>query len=600
MKPIRNIAIIAHVDHGKTTLVDQMLRQSGVFRANQEVRDLVMDSGDLERERGITILAKNTAIRWGDTKINIVDTPGHADFGGEVERVLQMVDGVLLLVDAFDGPMAQTRFVLRKAFERGLKPIVVINKVDRPHARPVQVLDEVLSLFCDFELEDHQLEFRTIYASGRDGWAARGLSDERKDFRPLFEAILRDIPAPGGDPDALPCLSVAAIDYDTYVGRIAIGRVREGRLRRGQVVGIVGRDGDVRRETIEKLMVFENLAKQEVEEVEAGEICAIVGLEQVEIGETVTDLDEPHFLPVPPVEEPTISVIFTINTSPLAGQEGRYVQSRKLKERLFRETESDVALRVEETDSADSLKVSGRGTLHLGILIERLRREDYEFAVGKPQVIMHGDDEPMERVTVDVPEDASGTVVSLFVKRRGEMVNLENRGGHVRQEFVIPSRGLIGLRTRLLTATRGEAVMQTIFEGYGPHRGPISGRAAGVQVSMATGDVVAFALFGLKDRGPHFVRPGDPVYDGMIVGEHCRTDDITVNPCREKKLTNMRASGSDENIILSPPRVFSVEEALEYIEEDELMEVTPKSIRLRKRVLSESERRKQARIAAKA
>jgi len=600
MSALRNIAIVAHVDHGKTTLVDQMLRQSGVFRANQEVVDLVMDSGELERERGITILAKNTAVHWGGAKINIVDTPGHADFGGEVERVLRMVDGVLLLVDAFEGPMAQTRFVLRKAFERHLKPIVVINKADRPNARPAEVLDEVLSLFCELDVEDHQLEFAVVYASGRDGWAVTSLADEKKDLRPLFEAILNEIPAPGGDPAAIARLSVAAIDYDSYVGRVAIGRLVDGRIERGQRVGLCNRDGEIRTATVEKLLVFENLGKTEVPEVVAGEICAVVGLEDVEIGDTITDPEAPAFIDVPSVDEPTISVVFTINTSPLAGQEGRHVQNRKLRERLFREVECDVALRVQETESADRLKVSGRGTLHLGILIEKLRREDYEFAVGKPEVIFHGDEEPLERVLVDVPEEFGGTVVSMLSRRRGELVHVDNRGGHVRQTFIVPSRGLIGLRTRLLTATRGEAVLQMIFEGYGAYRGDIPGRSNGVQVSIAPGSAVAYALFGLKDRGTHFVEPGDPVYEGMIVGENCRPGDIVVNPCRGKKLTNFRAAGSDENVLLAPPRVFSVEEALEYIAEDELVEFTPKSIRMRKRVLSESERRKLARAAARA
>jgi len=589
---LRNVAIIAHVDHGKTTLVDQMLRQSGVFRANQEVRDLVMDSEDLERERGITILSKNTGIHVGDTKINIVDTPGHADFGGEVERVLGMVDGVLLLVDAFEGPMAQTRFVLRKAFERNLKPIVVVNKVDRPGARPAEVLDEVISLFCDLDVEDHQLEFRTIYASGRDGWASTSLTERPDDLRELFETILTDIPPPSGDPEAPLRMSVASIDYDPYVGRIAIGRVAQGTLRNGEKVGLLDRHGNRRVHVAEKLMVFEKLGKREVDEIPAGEIGAIVGLERVEIGETVGPPGNADFIPVPAVEEPTISVVFTINTSPLSGREGSHVQSRKLKERLYRETESDVALRVEETESADSLKVSGRGTLHIGILVEKLRREDYEFAVGRPQVIMRGDEEPLERLLVDVPEEFGGTVVSMLAKRKGELVFVETRSGQIRQEFIVPSRGLIGLRTRMLTRTRGEAVLQSVFEGYGKWRGPIPGRSNGVQVSMADGPVVAYSLFNLKDRGPHFVKPGDPSYAGMIVGEHCRPGDIAVNPCKGKKLTNFRAAGSDDSVLLSPPRVFSVEEALEYIAEDELVEVTPKSLRLRKRVLDATQRRK--------
>jgi len=595
---LRNVAIIAHVDHGKTTLVDQMLRQSGVFRENQEVRDLVMDSGDLERERGITILSKNTAIWVGEIKINLVDTPGHADFGGEVERVLQMVDGVLLLVDAFEGPMAQTRFVLRKAFEHHLKAVVVVNKVDRRNARPAQVLDEILGLFCDLEPPDHLLEFAVVYASGRDGWASRGLEDERRDLKPLFDAILAEVPPPKGDPAGKLAMSVAAIDYDPYVGRVAIGRVRDGTLRPGPIA-LCDREGNVRTDTPAKLMVFEKLSKIEVEEVRAGEICAVVGLEQVEIGETLCDPESPVFLDVPAVEPPTISVLFTINTSPLAGKEGRHVQSRKLKERLFREAEADVALRIEETDSADSLKVSGRGTLHLGILVEKLRREDYEFAVGKPEVILRDGEEPMECLIVDVKEEFASTVVSMVTKRKGELLGVENRAGQVRQEFRIPARGLIGLRTRMLTATKGEAVLQTLFDGYAPHRGSVPGRTNGVQVSMADGKAVAYALFGLKDRGPHFVRPGEPVYAGMIVGEHCRPGDITVNPCRGKKLTNVRAASADENVLLAAPRIFGVEEALEYVQEDELVEVTPVSLRLRKRILDENVRRKQAKSTAR-
>jgi GTP-binding protein len=502
-------------------------------------------------------------------------------------------------VDAVDGPMAQTRFVLRKAFENHLKPIVVINKMDRPNARPAQVLDEVVSLFCDLEAPDHVLEFSVVYAAGRAGWAVRALGDDRKDFQPLFKAILEEIPGPTGSPEGDPLLSIASIEYDSYVGRVAVGRLREGTLRRGMTVGVRSRDGSLRKETVEKLFVFEKLGKVEVEEVGAGEICAVVGFEQVEIGETVCNFDNPRFIDVPPVEPPTISVIFSINTSPLSGREGPYVQSRKIRERLFRETESDVALKVEETDSSDSFKVSGRGTLHIGILIERLRREGYEFSVGKPEVIMRGSDEPIEKLIVDVPTEYGSTVISLVTRRRGELMHAEQKGGHVKQEFLIPSRGLIGLRTRMLTATRGEAVMQTLFEKYAPYKGPIAGRSTGVQVSMAEGAAVAFGLFGLKDRGPHFVKPGDPCYEGMIVGEHCRPDDIDVNPCRTKKLTNIRSAGNDENVLLSPPRVFGVEEALEYIEEDELVEVTPKSLRLRKRILQETARRKAARDAAK-
>jgi GTP-binding protein len=574
-----------------------MLQQSGVFRKNQAVKELVMDSGDLERERGITILSKNTGIWWKGEKINLVDTPGHSDFGGEVERVLQMVDGVLLLVDAYEGPMAQTRFVLRKAFERGLKPIVVVNKVDRPNARPAQVLDMIVSLFCDFDIEDHQLEFRTVYASGRDGWASRTLTDPREDLTPLFDAIFDDIPAPGGDATADPLLSIASIEYDKYVGRIAIGRIREGTIRKGDKVSVKNRDGKTRKETIEKLLVFDKLTKIEVDEAAAGEICAIVGFASVEIGETIAHVERPQFLDVPPVEDPTISTIFTINTSPLAGLEGKHVQSRKLRERLFQETECDVALRVELTDSADAYKVSGRGTLHIGILVERLRRESFEFAVGKPQVIMVDGEEPMEKVFVDVPEEHAGTVVSMLAKRKGELLDLENQGGHVRQEFRIPSRGLIGLRTRLLTATRGEAVIQTLFDGYAPSRGHIPGRNNGVQISMAPGKIVGYALFNLKDRGTQFVTPGDTTYEGMIIGENCRPGDIVVNPTKGKKHSNVRSSGADEAIVLTPPRTFSVEECLEYIDEDELVEVTPTSLRLRKRLLTHNERKRVDRAA---
>jgi GTP-binding protein len=599
MTQLRNVALVAHVDHGKTSLVDQMLRQSGVFRENQEVTDLVMDSGDLERERGITILAKNTAIHWGDTKINIVDTPGHADFGGEVERVLHMVDGVLLLVDAFEGPMAQTRFVLSKAFDRGLKPIVVVNKMDRPGARPHEVLDEVLNLFCEFDLHDHQLDFSVVYAAGRDGWAVRNLADEKKDLGPLFDTIVNEIPGPKGDPAGAPQFSVAAIDYDPYVGTTAIGRVRRGTLKKGESYGLSRRDGTLDTGTIEKLFVYDNMGNIEVEEVAAGEICTVVGLGDVSIGDTVTEFENPDPIPVPPVEQPTLSTIFTINASPLAGQEGKHVQSRKLRERLFRATRSDVALKVEETDSADQWRVSGRGTLHLGILVERLRREDFEFAVGKPLVIMRGKEEPLERVFVSVPEEHASTVVSLILRRKGELVSVEQSGSHAKQEFIVPSRGLIGLRTRLLTATRGEAVLTSIFHSYGPHRGTISHRANGVQISMDSGKAITFSLNNLRDRGTFFVKPQDPIYEGQVVGENCRPGDIVVNPCKKKPLTNIRASGSDDNVVLTPPRVFSVEEALEYIESDELLEVTPTSLRMRKRILKESMRRKTAREAGK-
>ncbi|MEE8147829.1 MAG: EF-Tu/IF-2/RF-3 family GTPase, partial [Longimicrobiales bacterium] len=480
-----------------------------------------------------------------------------------------------------------------------LKPIVVINKMDRPNARPHEVLDEVLELFCEFDVSDRQLDFSVVYAAGRQGWAVRSLADEKKDLGPLFEAILSDIHPPPGDPDATLQLPVAAIEYDPYVGTIAIGRVNEGTLRRGEGVGLSRRDGSICRLTPEKIWVFENLGRKEVTEARAGEICAVVGIEGVEIGNTVTDPDNPKPFPAQDIEQPTLATLFTINTSPLCGTEGSHVQSRRIKERLYRETKSDVALRVEDTDRADVFRVSGRGTLHLGILIEKLRREDYEFSVGKPQVIVLNGEEPFETLFVDVPEEHGNTVVSLILKRKGEVVSIHKRGALVRQEFKIPSRGLIGLRTRLLTATRGEAVLHAIFAGYGPHKGAMSHRANGVQISMDTGKAIAYSLNNLRDRGPHFVHPGDPVYEGMIVGEHCRPGDIVVNPCKGKKLSNVRASGSDENVILSPPRVFSIEEALEYIEDDELVEITPKSLRLRKRLLKETERRKVARAAGR-
>jgi GTP-binding protein len=597
---LRNVAIIAHVDHGKTTLVDQMLRQSGLFRESELRETCILDSNPLERERGITILAKNIALTLGGTKVNIIDTPGHADFGGEVERVLKMADGALLLVDAAEGPLPQTRFVLRKAFECGLRPIVVINKIDRPDARPTEVLNAVFDLFIDLDADEATLDFPTIYASGRDGVATTDLKVPPADLHPLFDAIMRHVPAPDLDPDAPLQMLVNSLDYSDYVGRIAVGKVFAGKVKKGQRVALLKHDGRRVDDAVAQLYVFDRLGRAEADEVAAGDICAVVGLEAVDIGDTIADFDRPQALPPLRVDEPTLDMIFRINDSPFAGQEGEYVTSRQLRDRLFKELESNVALRVKPSaERKDEFHVSGRGLLHLGILLENLRREGYELAVGKPRVITREQGgqtlEPIEYLVIDVPSRSVGAVMELVGNRRAECLKLDARGERTHLEFTIPARGLIGLRTRLLNATSGEAILHHNFYDYQPARGSIPGRASGVMVSTEQGRTTAYALEGLQERGTLFIGPGELVYEGQVVGEHCRDNDLPVNVCREKKLTNVRASTAEKSILLKPPRQLSLEQALEYIDEDELVEVTPRSIRLRKVLLKEADRRRQAR-----
>ncbi|HTD59202.1 MAG TPA: translational GTPase TypA [Gemmatimonadaceae bacterium] len=602
---IRNIAIIAHVDHGKTTLVDKMLRQAGAFRENQIVEERVMDSNPLERERGITILAKNTSVHWRDTKINIVDTPGHADFGGEVERILRMVDGVLLVVDAFDGPMPQTRFVLRKALALGRVPIVVINKIDRPGADPLRVHDEVLDLFIELEADEAQLDAAVVYASARDGVATLDLDVTPVDLTPLFDAIIRHVPAPPSDADGTFQMLISTIDYSPYLGRLGIGRIERGAVRLGDTVALLPLDPSQRTESarVTKLFIFEGLERREVESASAGEIVALAGLEGVEIGLTVTDLEHQERLAGIAVEEPTISVDFLVNNSPFAGRDGKFVTSRQVRERLYRELERNVALRVEDTDSTDTWTVSGRGELHLSILMETMRREGYEFQVSRPRVItrigLDGERlEPYEELAIDVPEEYLGAVIEKLGPRRGEMLEMKNPGqGMVRLLYRIPARGLFGYRSEFLTDTRGTGIIHHRFLEYGPWAGPLAGRSRGTLISMEGGTVVAFALANLSERGTLFVGPGAPVYEGMIIGESARPGDMDVNPTKEKKLTNMRSKASDDNIQLEPPRELTLEGALEYIEDDELIEVTPQAIRLRKRFLSANDRKKLSRDA---
>jgi GTP-binding protein len=599
---IRNIAIIAHVDHGKTTLVDQMLRQSGLFRESELRGERILDTNDLERERGITILAKNIALTLGPSKVNIIDTPGHADFGGEVERVLKMADGALLLVDAAEGPMPQTRFVLRKAFECGLRPIVVINKIDRPDARPAEVLNAVFDLFVELEADDATLDFPTIYASGREGIATTDLAIPATDIRPLYEAILKYVPPPDVNPDSPLQMLVVTLDYSDYVGRIAIGRVVSGKIRKGQQVAVLKHDGRRINDTVAQLHIFDRLGRIETDLVAAGDICAVVGLEDIDIGDTIADFDNPVALPPIRIDEPTLDMVFRINDSPFVGQEGTYVTSRQLRDRLFKELESNVALRVVPSEERrDEFHVSGRGLLHLSILLENMRREGYELAVGKPRVItkeVNGQtQEPIEYLVIEVPPASVGSVMELVGNRRADCLKLDARGEMSHVEFTIPARGLIGLRTRLMNATSGQAIMHHNFYDYQPVRGPIPGRVNGVMVSTETGRSTAYSLDNLQERGALFVSAGEAVYEGQIVGEHCRDNDLPVNVCREKKLTNVRAAGSDKSIILRPPRQMTLELALEYIEEDELVEVTPGAIRLRKALLKEADRRRWARQA---
>jgi len=594
---IRNIAIIAHVDHGKTTLVDAMLKQSGIFRENQVITERVMDSNDIEKERGITILAKNLSVYHNGYKINIVDTPGHADFGGEVERVLKMVDSVLLLVDAFDGPMPQTRFVLKKSLDLGIKPIVVINKIDRPGARPEEVVNLVFDLFCELNANEEQLDFPIVYSSAKLGFAKRELSDESSNLEPLFEMIQKRVAPPVVNPDAPFQMLVTSIDYNEYIGRIATGKIFNGRVKAGETIVAIDRQGKQTRGRISKLLGYEGLKQVELAEASAGDIVTIAGFEEVGIGETLASAADPQPLPYVAIDEPTLSMNFMVSDSPFAGREGKYVTSRNIRDRLMKELRTNVSLRVEDTDNTDTFKVSGRGELHLSILIENMRREGFELSVSKPEVIFREIDgvrcEPMEYLVIDVPEEFQGTVIEKLGTRRAEMVSMQPMNGTNRLEFVIPARGLIGFRTEFLTDTRGTGVMNHTFHEYAPFKGPIAGRKNGVLISMENGETVAYSLFNLQDRGILFVGPGTDVYEGMIVGQHAKENDLVVNACRGKKLTNVRASGSDDAIRLTPANVLTLEQALEYIDEDELVEVTPKSIRLRKRFLDANDRKRQ-------
>jgi len=595
-KQIRNIAIIAHVDHGKTTLVDKLLQQSGIFRKNETVQERAMDSNDLERERGITILAKNTAITYKDYLIIIVDTPGHADFGGEVERIMKMVDGVLLVVDAYEGCMPQTKFVLRKALEHHLTPIVVVNKIDRPAARPAEVIDEVLDLFIELEASDDQLDFPVVYASALNGTSSLDPEKQDDNMLALYETIIDHIPAPTENVDEPLQFLVTLMDYNEYLGRIAIGRVNRGVIRQGQSVAVMTRDGSKKTARIEKLFGFQGLRRVEIEEAGAGDIVAVAGIKDINIGETIADPNNPEALPVLKIDEPTLQMTFLVNNSPFAGREGKWVTSRKLRERLFKELETDVSLRVDETDSPDAFIVSGRGELHLGILIENMRREGYELQVSKPEVIVREIDgvkmEPIERLLIDVPEESMGAVMESLGSRKAEMVNMVNNGnGQVRLEFLIPARGLIGYRTHFLTLTRGYGVMNHAFDSYGPFvGGQVGGRHEGVLVSSENGVSTLYGILSIEDRGILFVEPGTEIYEGMIVGEHTRDNDIVVNICKEKQLTNVRSATKDETVKMKTPRLFSLEQALEYLNDDEYCEITPKSVRLRKKILNKSER----------
>ncbi|MFB8375262.1 translational GTPase TypA [Paenibacillus taichungensis] len=608
---IRNIAIIAHVDHGKTTLVDKLLQQSGTFRDHETVQERAMDSNDLERERGITILAKNTAITYKDYLINIVDTPGHADFGGEVERIMKMVDGVLLVVDAYEGCMPQTKFVLRKALEHNLTPIVIVNKIDRPAARPAEVIDEVLDLFIELGANDQQLEFPVVYASALNGTSSMDNDPANQDdnMMAIYDTIVSHIPHPTENVEEPLQFLVTLMDYNEYLGRIAIGRVNRGVIRQGQSVTVIMRDGKSKTARIEKLFGFQGLKRIETEEAGAGDIVAIAGIKDINIGETIADPNNPEALPVLKIDEPTLQMTFLVNNSPFAGREGKWVTSRKLRERLLKELETDVSLRVDETDSPDAFVVSGRGELHLGILIENMRREGYELQVSKPEVIVKEVDgkkmEPLERLLIDIPEESMGSVMESLGARKAEMVNMVNTGsGQVRLEFLIPARGLIGYSTNFLTLTRGYGVMNHAFDSYAPVvSGQVGGRHQGVLISTETGTSTFYGMMGVEDRGTLFLEPGTEIYEGMIVGEHTRDNDIVVNICKEKQLTNVRSSGKDDTVKIKTPIIFSLEQALEYLNEDEYCEITPKSIRLRKKILNKSEREraeKQRKMASKA
>jgi len=597
MQNIRNIAIIAHVDHGKTTLVDKMIMDSNIFRGNQNPGELILDSNDQERERGITILAKNVSVVYNGTKINIIDTPGHADFGGEVERVLNMADGVLLLVDAFEGTMPQTRFVLQKAIQLGLKPIVVINKVDKPNCRPDVVHEQVFELMYSLDASEDQLDFPTIYGSAKQNWMSNDWKVRTENITELFDAIIEHIPAPKENPGT-PQMLVTSLDYSQYVGRIAIGRIHRGELKEGMNVSLVKRDGTVSRTKIKELHVFTGLGREKVPSANNGDICALVGIEGFEIGDTICDYENPEPLTPISIDEPTMSMLFTINNSPFYGKEGKFVTSRHIHDRLMRELEKNLALHVETTDSADAWNVHGRGVLHLSVLIETMRREGYELQVGQPQVLFKEIDgeryEPIELLNIDLPEELSGTAIDLVTRRKGEMLNMEKKGDRINLEFQIPSRGIIGLRTIMMTSTQGEAVMAHRFIKYDRYRGPIETRLNGSLVALETGTAFAYSLNKLQDRGRYFIEPQEEIYEGQVVGESSREGDLAMNLTKPKKLTNMRASGSDDKVRLAPPIKFSLEEALEYIQRDEYVEVTPKSIRLRKIQLNENDRKRSA------
>ncbi|MBE5879308.1 MAG: translational GTPase TypA [Lachnospiraceae bacterium] len=603
---IRNVAIIAHVDHGKTTLVDVLLKQSGIFRENQEVAERVMDSNDIERERGITILSKNTAVSYNGHKINIIDTPGHADFGGEVERILKMVNGVILVVDAFEGAMPQTKFVLRKALELKLPVIVCVNKIDRPEARPKEVVDEVLELFLELEADDAQLDCPFIYASAKAGTAVRDLSDTPENMAPLFDTIIDYIPAPEGDPEAGTQLLISTIDYNEYVGRIGVGKVDNGKVSVNQEVLIVNAHEPEKQKKVKisKLYEFEGLEKKEVREAGIGSIVAISGISDIHIGDTLCAPEHPEPIPFLKISEPTIAMHFMVNNSPLAGKEGKYVTSRHLRDRLMRELNTDVSLRVEETDSTESFKVSGRGELHLSVLIENMRREGYEFAVSKAEVLYKKDEndkllEPMDQAYIDVPDEFSGTVIEKLSQRKGELITMgTGTGGYTRLEFSIPSRGLIGYRGEFLTDTKGNGIINTIFQGYGPYKGDIQYRKQGSLIAFESGESVTYGLFNAQERGTLFIGPGEQVYSGMVVGQNPKAEDIELNVCKKKQLTNTRSSGADEALRLTPPRILSLEQALDFIDTDELLEVTPKNLRIRKKILDPT-LRKRAAFAAK-
>ena len=597
MKNIRNVAIIAHVDHGKTTLVDALLKQSGTFRDNEQVNERVMDSNDIERERGITILSKNTAVNYNGIKINIVDTPGHADFGGEVERVLKMVDAVILLVDAFDGPMPQTRFVLSKALDLNLIPIVVVNKIDRPGARPKEVVDEVLELFMDLNATDEQLDFKVVYASGKDGYAKLQLEDESKDMKPLFETIVNTVPEPTGSKDEPLQLLVTSIDYSDYTGRIGIGRIERGTIKASDQVALCKNDGSIKNIKIGKLYTYSGLNRVEVEEAYCGDIVAVTGVEGINIGETIADVNLPEKVDFVDIDEPTVSMTFSVNNGPFAGKEGKFITSRHLRDRLFKELETNVSLRVEETDSADSFKVSGRGELHLSILIENMRREGYELLVSRPTVIYKMIDgvkcEPMENLVIDVPDEYVGVIIEKVGNRKGEMTNMApstSQAGYSRLEFKIPARGLIGYRGEFMTDTKGNGIMNHTFAGYEKDKGDVMTRSRGTVVAFENGKATTYGLFNAQERSTLFITPGTEVYVGMIVGENSRSDDLTINVCKEKHLTNTRASGSDDALKLVPPKIMSLEQAIEFISDDELVEITPENIRIRKKILDPTQR----------